>query len=78
MTASVGGAGGSDALGLVLLLQYLNLNDIVVDCTVYEYELGWHTAVHALAARFLGASLMGDAERFLGDAEINHFPLERT
>ena len=50
MTASVGGAGGSDALGLVLLLQYLNLNDIVVDCTVYEYELGWHTAVHALAA----------------------------
>jgi len=48
--ASVGGAGGSDALGLVLLADYLDLRQLKVDCTVFEYEEGWNSAVRALNA----------------------------
>jgi hypothetical protein len=48
--ASVGGAGGSDALGLVLLSDYLRVRQLKVDCTVFEYEQGWNSAVRALNA----------------------------
>eukprot|EP00241_Pyramimonas_parkeae_P012792 CAMPEP_0114225518 /NCGR_PEP_ID=MMETSP0058-20121206/713_1 /TAXON_ID=36894 /ORGANISM="Pyramimonas parkeae, CCMP726" /LENGTH=263 /DNA_ID=CAMNT_0001336125 /DNA_START=585 /DNA_END=1376 /DNA_ORIENTATION=+ len=46
--ASIGGAGGSDALGLALVLGYLGIEGVSIECTVFEYEPGWEEAVRAL------------------------------
>ena len=48
VAASIGGAGGSDALGLVLLLEFLGLPKVSLECTIFEYEIGWEAAVNAL------------------------------
>jgi hypothetical protein len=52
--ASVGGAAGSDYVGLLTWLRFLRgeIRDQNISCSVYDYEVGWKQAVDKLANQF--------------------------